>query len=162
MARFDYADDLVSSRPIFRGWGSIFGIWSSLHIRCTRKEERALRSGVLANCLTLEPGPLPQNTDMEKCCFLLLGCFAGVRLVGRHCVALGGLHADRRGERCWHGCLGACELLSRHMFVCLGAMAVNYFREISTSEQIFVFLVSGSSHSGRISFYISCISFSKV
>jgi len=56
--------------------------------------------------LTPEPGPLLQNTEVEKYCFLLLGYFAGVRLVGRRRLALEGLLGDRRGEQCWSGCLG--------------------------------------------------------
>jgi len=40
------ADDLFSSRPIFRGWDSSFGFWTSFLIGCTRKEKTVLISWV--------------------------------------------------------------------------------------------------------------------
>ena len=55
--------------------------------------------------LTPEPRSLPQNIEVEKWCFLFLGCFVRVCLVGRRCLAFVGLLGDRRDERCWSGCL---------------------------------------------------------
>ena len=56
--------------------------------------------------LTPEPGPLPQNIEVEKCCYLFLGCFVGVHMVERCCLSLRGLLRDHHGDRCWHEWLG--------------------------------------------------------
>jgi len=97
------ADDLILSRQFFRGWGLFFEIRPSLHFGCTRKEERE-SSLVKCACefpLISKPGWLLQNNKVEKCYFLLLGCFIGVRLVGRHCLALEGILGVCHGEQCW-------------------------------------------------------------
>jgi len=72
-------DDLISSCPIFRGEDRSLGS-DPPSMSGARGRKRGTSSVGCAGelLLTLEPGSLSQNIEVEKCCFLLLGYFVVV------------------------------------------------------------------------------------
>ena len=99
----------------------------------TRKEEvKHFGRCVVELPFTPEPNLL-QNTEVEKCCFLLLGC--SLESVWSDVAAsfLEGFLGIVAESGVSLAALKACELLSILMLACSGAIVV-CFREISSVE----------------------------
>ena len=93
--------------------------------------------------LTLEPRSLSKNTEVEKCCFLILGCLPKSVRLDVATSLLEGFFGTVAVSSAGLAVLKVYELMSRHMIACSGSMAADYFREISFDEQSLVVLVSG-------------------
>jgi len=105
--------------------------------------EGVIRSGVLVNYFSPWSLILFLRTKMffpPSGVFLIVKCFVEVCLVGCRCITrfLGTVAVSSAGL----AALKACELLSRLMLACSGTMVVDYFREISSDEQVLIVLLS--------------------
>jgi len=78
---------------------------------------------VVESLLTPEPIFLPQNTKVEMCCCLFLGVLSESVLSDIAASLLEGFLGITAVSDAGLAALKACELMSRHMVACLGAMA---------------------------------------
>jgi len=108
VAYFDWSRWSGSESPVFL-WGWI--VLKNLTLPPYRAYKEGRGGVMLIRCtwespFTPELDSLPQDTTVERC-FLL--CSVGVHLVGRRCLASGGLLGDRRSEWCSCGFLGGTK-----------------------------------------------------